>query len=819
MYILSLITKKQLYGEKAHPDIAHSYNNLGTFYINQSNYNKAEEMLIMALNQRLELFGNNPHSDIAGSYNNLGGVYHDQGKYKEGEKYYLKALNIRKQIHGERAHPDVAISYKNLGTLYDSQEDYKRAEEMYIKSLNLNLELYGKDKPHADVSRSYNNLGFVYYNLGDYKRAEEYYKKDLNIDIEIHGEKDHPAVVPVQTLKAYPRRPVNHPKIDIVQNVIIEEEKLISNYSSKKYLRNKYLISASVDLTLKFWSEEFIRIEKDEKVESEYLKLLEIDDKYIIGGKKNGCLDVILSAPPYKKLFELTGHRGSIFAICSVFMEGKKYPHVFIATGGDDDVIGIWNLNLKRCEYVLKGGHTKAVSCLLQHSNGQLISGGLDSQAIIWDISTKQIITRIPHGENTQISGLIEQYDESMISYYYNNISLHFWSIYDHNSKDISANIPGLIGFNSSLKINQTIYLGGSDGRIYIYNLPRGEFMGNYYSHESSINQILELNQHEIITCSSDQMIKIFDIDELVISALLPTFHTGSVQDILLIQIKMEIFEEDELILAKTTIREDQVLFIIGGYKLPVLKEILFGIISPIFTQILGDEGDTIELPYYNADISFNEILFSYITEQKLEIKESSLAECIILSSYFPYIHTQCELYIQQNMEIINNSFAINNITETYLDSFDSSLKNSKFLQINKGHIFSTTKLNFIKTASKFICKNITIKTKDIRLIYLFSSKIVETCEFLFTRYANRIIDNSHFNSILKNIENYLSGKDIDIKENNYSFLLSFAYLCKLTHLRTLCDDWKKNNIAELSRGISNYIFRKYGIYNEYIYI
>ena len=547
---------------------------------------------------------------------------------------------------------------------------------------------------------------------------------------------------------------------------------------------------------------------------------MEIDNKYIIGGKKNGCLDVILSAPPYKKLFELTGHKGSIFAICSVLMENTENTlPTFIATGGDDDVIGIWNLNLKRCEYVLKGGHTKAVSCLLQHSNGHLISGGLDSQAIIWNISTKQIITRIPHGENTQISGLIELYDESMISYYNNNISLHFWSVYDNNSKDIPANITGLIGFNSSLKINQTIYLGGSDGRLYIYNVPSGEFMGNYYSHESSINQILELNQHEILTCSSDQMIKIFDIDELEIRALLPTFHTGSVQDMLLIQIKMEIFEEDELILAKTTIREDQMLLIIGGYKLPVLKEILFGMISPIFKQILDNEGDTIELPYYNADISFNEILSPYIIEQKLEIKESSLAECIIMSSYFPYIHTKCELYIQQNMEIINNSFAINNITETFLDSFDSSLKNTIFVQINKGHIFSTTKLNFIKTASQFLCKNITIKTKDTRIIYLFSSKEVETCKYLLTRCANRIIDNSHFNSILKNIENYLSGKDLDIKENNYSFLLSFAYLCKLTHLRTLCDDWKKNNIEELSLGISNYIVRKYGIYNEYIYI
>ena len=118
-----------------------------------------------------------------------------------------------------------------------------------------------------------------------------------------------------------------------------QHSKIVPNYSSKEYIRNKYLVSASEDLTLKFRCEELTRIENDQKVESEYIKSLEIDDKYIIGGRKNGCLDVILSAPPYKKLFELTGHKGSIFAIYSVLTENT--PPTFIATGGDDDVISI----------------------------------------------------------------------------------------------------------------------------------------------------------------------------------------------------------------------------------------------------------------------------------------------------------------------------------------------------------------------------------------------------------------------------------------------------------------------------------------------
>ena len=42
-----------------------------------------------------------------------------------------------------------------------------------------------------------------------------------------------------------------------------------------------------------------ITIQKD-LVDSEYLKLLEIEIKYLIEGMKNGYLDVILNAPLYK---------------------------------------------------------------------------------------------------------------------------------------------------------------------------------------------------------------------------------------------------------------------------------------------------------------------------------------------------------------------------------------------------------------------------------------------------------------------------------------------------------------------------------------
>ena len=97
---------------------------------------------------------------------------------------------------------------------------------------------------------------------------------------------------------------------------------------------------------------------------------------------------------------------------------------------------------------------------------------------------------------------------------------------------------------------------------------------------------------------------------------------------------------------------------------------------------------------------------------------------------------------------------------------------------------------------------------------------MIEVIKIFNKRYEKWIsADNLLMQGIIETIENYLSGNNIDITENNYSFLLSFAYLYKLTNLRMLCDDWKKNNIGKIHSGIPNCIIRKYGICSKYIII
>ena len=186
----TLNLNKQLYGDKAHPTVALSYNNLGLFYQTQGKYELAKENFTQALNQQLEIFGDKPHEDIATSYNNLGGLYEDIADYKTAEVFCNKTFAIRKQLYGEKAHPHIAHNYNNLGEFYSNQSNYKKAEEMLIMALNQNLELFGNN-PHSSVALSYNNLGIVYYHQGKYKEGEKCFLKTLNIQKQIHGERAH----------------------------------------------------------------------------------------------------------------------------------------------------------------------------------------------------------------------------------------------------------------------------------------------------------------------------------------------------------------------------------------------------------------------------------------------------------------------------------------------------------------------------------------------------------------------------------------------------------------------------------------------------
>ncbi|ETO01128.1 hypothetical protein RFI_36312, partial [Reticulomyxa filosa] len=82
-------------------------------YESKGEYDKAIEYYEKSLKISLDKLGHD-HPDVAASYNSLGSVYKSKGEYDKAIEYYVKSLKIRLDKL-EHDHPDVASSYNNLG--------------------------------------------------------------------------------------------------------------------------------------------------------------------------------------------------------------------------------------------------------------------------------------------------------------------------------------------------------------------------------------------------------------------------------------------------------------------------------------------------------------------------------------------------------------------------------------------------------------------------------------------------------------------------------------------------------------------------------
>ena len=119
---------------------------------------------------QLKIHNDSPRPDIALSYDNIGSVFRSQGDYSSALKYHLKSLDMLLKIYGDSPHSDIAVLYNNIGSVYHLQGNYSSALNYHQKSLDMQLEIHS-DSPHPDIAVSHCNIGNVYRLLGDYNSA------------------------------------------------------------------------------------------------------------------------------------------------------------------------------------------------------------------------------------------------------------------------------------------------------------------------------------------------------------------------------------------------------------------------------------------------------------------------------------------------------------------------------------------------------------------------------------------------------------------------------------------------------------------------
>ena len=178
LYLDTARVLQEKYLEPLHPDLAHTYNNIGVVYLVQGKYKEGMKWLDKALEIREKVL--DPLSPyLATLYNNKGIVYLNQGKNEEALKWIDKALEIEEKVLGP-LHPDLATSYNNKGVAYLGQGKYKEALKWLDKALEIDEKVLDPLSP--DLATSYGNKGNVYLDQGKYKEALKWLDKALEID-------------------------------------------------------------------------------------------------------------------------------------------------------------------------------------------------------------------------------------------------------------------------------------------------------------------------------------------------------------------------------------------------------------------------------------------------------------------------------------------------------------------------------------------------------------------------------------------------------------------------------------------------------------
>lgn len=173
-----------------HPMMSASYNNIGSMYFKENEYDEAIKYHQQALECQLKC--PSPDTDAIATYsNNIGAVYFEQGKYLEALKHLQRAATILERLPSASKLANLCIIYQKIAASYWRMDKAKEALEYYRKTLDLQL-AFSPPSAHQ-ISVTYFNLSTAYARLGRIDEAVNSAEKSVEELLKIYP-LDHPEV-------------------------------------------------------------------------------------------------------------------------------------------------------------------------------------------------------------------------------------------------------------------------------------------------------------------------------------------------------------------------------------------------------------------------------------------------------------------------------------------------------------------------------------------------------------------------------------------------------------------------------------------------
>jgi CHAT domain-containing protein len=224
---------------------ASNQNNLGFFYSEIADYNKAKLYLDSSL-----VFYSTDESlyahEIASIEINLGNFYQYLNDYGSAISSYKHFVSL--DSSGKISDPTTRFNgYLGYSTLLAELSDFDQS----LKLAKIAEEIGKTENDEPMLSSAYNNLGVIYKNLGDYRNAEFYLNTSYQIDLRTL-EPDHPSLISTKNNFANFYNEIgNYEKAELMHKEILEivEKDQQGTFKNKKstYYNNFALISQMED--------------------------------------------------------------------------------------------------------------------------------------------------------------------------------------------------------------------------------------------------------------------------------------------------------------------------------------------------------------------------------------------------------------------------------------------------------------------------------------------------------------------------------------------------------------------------------------------
>ncbi|MBR9791651.1 MAG: tetratricopeptide repeat protein [Gammaproteobacteria bacterium] len=178
----TIAVSNQVYGED-HQDTLGALDNLGTYYLDNNQFNRAEDIFRQVLERRTALFGADYRHTLY-SLENLGDLYFKQHDYEQAAHYYQRCLDQWAEKSGLN-NPYTLYCLKGVALTQMALKDFAKAEQSLIKHIEAGTQVFGKE--HPQVLGASHHLAELYQLTGRAEQAESLFRQTLKARTNVLG--------------------------------------------------------------------------------------------------------------------------------------------------------------------------------------------------------------------------------------------------------------------------------------------------------------------------------------------------------------------------------------------------------------------------------------------------------------------------------------------------------------------------------------------------------------------------------------------------------------------------------------------------------